>query len=158
MITNIIGNIICGQVTGETAKSISERIGKIVQVKESISINRTDTSISKSGQLDYAVPPSKVSGLSSGEFVGVIADNPDQKIKLKTFHAEILDDLNELIREENNYKDLPEVRKVTQAEIMENYYQIKMDVKNIIETEVARLKKERNDSDMGKNKKGGKKS
>ena len=89
---NIAGNIISGQVTGDTAKSLSERFGKIVQVKESISINRNDTSVSKSSQLDFAIPASKISGLSSGEFVGMVADDPDQKIKLKTFNCEILND------------------------------------------------------------------
>lgn len=156
VIMNIAGNVICGQVTGETAKNVSERIGKIVQVKESISINRTDTSVSKSAQLDYAVPPSRISNLSSGEFVGIVADNPDQKIKLKAFHAEIIDDLDEIIREEKNYSELPEVRKVSNQEVMENYLQIKTDVKNIIDTEVTRLKKERREASIKKNSKEGK--
>ena len=152
VIMNIAGNVICGQVTGETAKTVSERLGKIKQIKESISINRTDTSISKSEQLDYAVPPSRISNLSSGEFVGVIADNPDQKVKLKMFNAEIVDSIDDLINEERVYKDLPEIRKVTQQEIMDNYLQIKLDVKIIIDTEVARLKKERRQNQMKKNK------
>ena len=80
VIMNIAGNIISGQVMGETAKQLSERFGKIIQVKESVSINRTDTSISKSGQLDYAVPVSKIATLSSGEFVGMVADDPNQPI------------------------------------------------------------------------------
>ena len=154
VIMNIAGNIICGQVTGETAKSISERIGKIVQIKESISMNRTDTSVSKSAQLDFAVPPSRISNLSSGEFVGIVADNPDQKIKLKAFHAEIIDNPEQVMKEEKNYDELPEIRKVSQAEIMENYYQIKTDVRNIIETEVARLKKERRETVIPRKNKG----
>ena len=87
---NIAGNIISGQVIGETAKLLSERFGKITQIKESISVNRTDTSVSKSVQMDFAIPQSKISALSSGEFVGMVADDPKQKIKLKTFHCEIL--------------------------------------------------------------------
>lgn len=76
---NIVGNVISGQVTGETAKNLSERLGKIMQVKENISINRTYISVSKSGQLDYAVPPSKIAGLSSGEFVDMVADAPTKR-------------------------------------------------------------------------------
>jgi hypothetical protein len=90
VIMNIVGNIICGQVMGETAKLLSERFGKITQIKESVSINRNDTSISKSSQMDFAIPQSKISSLSSGEFVGMVADNPDQKIRLKVFHCEIM--------------------------------------------------------------------
>src|SRR6202012_4461823 len=59
VIMNIVGNIISGQVTGDTAKQLSERFGKINQVKESLSINSMDTSVSKSTQLDYAIPASK---------------------------------------------------------------------------------------------------
>jgi type IV secretory pathway TraG/TraD family ATPase VirD4 len=81
VIMNIAGNIISGQVTGDTAKFLSERFGKINQIKESLFINRT--SISKSSHLDFAVPASKIAGLSSGEFVVMVADDPAQKIKLK---------------------------------------------------------------------------
>jgi len=90
VIMNIVGNIVSGQVMGETAKLLSERFGKITQIKESVSVNRNDTSISKSSQMDFAIPQSKISSLSSGEFVGMVADDPDQKIKLKVFHCEII--------------------------------------------------------------------
>jgi len=80
---NIIGNVISGQVTGDTAKQLSERFGKIIQDRESVSINRSDNSVSKSVQLEVSVPPSRIAALSSGEFVGMVADNPDNKIELK---------------------------------------------------------------------------
>jgi len=80
VIMNIVGNIISGQVTGDTAKQLSERFGKIMQDRTSYSINSSDTSISKSKQFDSSIPASKISALSSGEFVGMVADNPDQKI------------------------------------------------------------------------------
>ncbi|MCF2503772.1 TraG/TraD/VirD4 family protein [Dyadobacter sp. CY107] len=89
VIMNITGNVISGQVAGETAKQLSECFGKIMQDRTSFSINRTDTSISRSKQLDYAIPPSKISSLSSGEFVGMVADNPGQKIDLKAFQSDI---------------------------------------------------------------------
>ena len=56
-----------------------------MQDRSSVSINRTDTSVSHSKQLDSAIQPSKISSLSSGEFVGMVADDPDNKIELKTF-------------------------------------------------------------------------
>ena len=82
VIVNITGNIISGQVTGETAKQLSERFGRIMQDCESLSINSGDTSISRSKQLESAMPPSKISALSSGEFVGMVAVDPDNKIDL----------------------------------------------------------------------------
>jgi hypothetical protein len=143
VIVNITGNIISGQVTGETSKLLSERFGKIMQERESISINRADTSISHSTQLDYAIPASKISCLSSGEFVGMVSDDPDEKIKLKMFNAEILNDTKKLNADAKHYKDIPLVSNVTQQQIMDNYYQVKLEIKKIIEEEVSRLKAER---------------
>lgn len=133
VIMNIVGNVISGQVVGETSKFLSERFGKIVQERESISINRTDTSVSRSTQLDAAIPPSKIASLSSGEFVGMVADDPDQKIALKVFHAEILNDHAALRKEEEGYRAIPPVRKVSGDEIQQNYLRIKEDIRLIIE-------------------------
>nr|WP_314896963.1 conjugal transfer protein MobC [uncultured Flavobacterium sp.] len=139
VIMNITGNIVSGQVTGDTAKQLSERFGKIMQDRESLSINSGDTSISRSKQLESAVPPSKISGLSSGEFVGMVADDPDCKIELKTFHCEIVNDHKALKNEQDDYKDIPVIRKVDNAMIQRNYLQIKQDIKDIIYSEKERL-------------------
>lgn len=134
VIMNIVGNVISGQVVGETAKLLSERFGKIVQERESISINTSETSVSRSTQLDAAIPPSKIAALSSGEFVGTVSDDPDQKIDLKVFHSEILNDHAAIRNEERNYKPIPAIRKVSQYEVQQNYFRIKKDVREIIES------------------------
>jgi hypothetical protein len=139
VILNIVGNVISGQVSGDTAKQLSERFGKIMQDRESISINSRDTSVSRSKQLELAIPQSKISSLSSGEFVGMVADNPDQKIELKTFCAEILNDHDSLANEQALYKSLPQLSSVTQQEILDNYLQIKKDVQSIIHNEIERI-------------------
>lgn len=139
VIMNITGNIIAGQVTGDTAKQLSERFGKIMQDRESYSINSGDTSISRSKQLETAIPPSKISGLSSGEFVGMVADDPDNKIELKTFHCEIINDHEALKREQENYKDIEVIRKLDNSMVQRNYLQIKQDVQDIIQSEMERL-------------------
>lgn len=133
VIMNIVGNVISGQVVGETAKLLSERFGKIVQERQSVSINSSDTSISKSTQLDSAIPPSKIASLSSGEFVGMVADDPDQRISLKIFHNEIINDHDAIKREEDSYEPIPMVRNVTQSEIMENYLMIKREIEYIVD-------------------------
>jgi hypothetical protein len=142
VIMNIIGNIVSGQVTGDTAKQLSERFGKIMQDRESLSINSSDTSISRSQQLESAVPPSKISGLSSGEFVGMVADDPTNKIALKTFHCEIQNDHEALKKEEESYQPIPVIRTVDQAMIQRNYNQIKQDVQDIIASEMERLRED----------------
>jgi hypothetical protein len=133
VIMNIVGNVISGQVVGETSKLLSERFGKIVQERESVSINSSDTSVSRSTQLESAIPPSKIASLSSGEFVGMVADDPDQKIELKIFHNEILNDHEAIKREEDSYEPIPPVRNVTHEEILGNYLQIKREIEYIVD-------------------------
>ena len=130
VIVNITGNKISGQVMGETAKLLSERFGKIMHDRQSVSIHRTDTSISHSKQLDSAIPASKIAVLSSGEFVGLVADNPEEKIKLKMFHCGIVNDHQKLNEEVNRYKEISIIYDVAQQQVRDNFYQIKMDVKN----------------------------
>ncbi len=139
VIMNITGNIVSGQVTGDTAKQLSERFGKIMQDRESHSINSADTSISRSKQLESAVPPSKIAALSSGEFVGMVADDPDNKIELKTFHCEIVNDHEALKQEQDSYKEIPVIRKLDNAMVQRNYLQIKQDVQDIIQSEMERV-------------------
>lgn len=139
VILNITGNIISGQVTGDTAKQLSDRFGKIMQDRESLSINSSDTSISRSKQLESAVPASKISSLSAGEFVGMVADDPDCKIELKTFHCEIQNDHKALKKEIENYHEIPIIRKIDNSIIQRNYMQIKQDIQEIINSEIERL-------------------
>lgn len=139
VIMNITGNMAVGQVSGDTAKYVSEKIGRIMQDRESLSINRTDTSISRSKQLEAAVPPSRISALSSGEFVGMVADNPEEKIELKAFHCEIINDHEELKKEIDDYLKLPVVRQINSGIVQRNYLQIKQDVQEIVQLEMERL-------------------
>lgn len=139
VIMNICGNIISGQVTGDTAKQLSERFGKIMQDRASYSVNRTDTSVSYSKQLETAIPPSKISALSSGDFVGMVADDPDQKIELKTFHSSIINDHAALKAEQEAYREIPVVRKLDNSIIQRNYLQIKQEVQDLVQAEIERV-------------------
>jgi hypothetical protein len=139
VIMNITGNVIAGQVSGETAKQLSERFGKIMQDRTSLSINRTDTSVSHSKQLDPAIPASKIAALSSGEFVGMIADDPDRKIELKIFHASILNDHEFLKHEQGSYRPIPVVREVTLTMIQQNYLRIRLEVEELVTAEMDRV-------------------
>ncbi len=139
VIVNITGNIVSGQVTGDTAKQLSERFGKIMQDRESLSINSADTSISRSKQLESAIPASKIAALSSGEFVGMVADNPEEKIELKSFHAEILNDHAALKTEMDNYKPIPVIRQLESSMIQRNYMQVRLDVEELVEIELERM-------------------
>jgi hypothetical protein len=139
VIMNVCGNIIAGQVLGDTAKLLSERLGKIMQDRESLSINSNDTSISRSTQLESALQPSRIANLSSGEFVGAVADEPRQKIPQKTIHCEIVNDFEAIRNEEANYEQLPVIREVTDEMVQANYFQIRKDVKELVKREMAKI-------------------
>jgi hypothetical protein len=139
VIMNIMGNVISGQVTGETAKQLAERFGKIMQDRSSLSINRTDTSVNKSKQLEMAIPASAIAALSSGEFVGMVADNPMEKIKLKTFHCEIIPNRNNII---NSRASLPLLREVDATMVAANYSNIRNEIIQIIDTVLEKLMNE----------------
>ncbi|MCQ4875642.1 conjugal transfer protein MobC [Butyricimonas paravirosa] len=149
VIINTMGNLFTGQVTGETAKNVSERFGKILQTRQGSSINSSDTSQSISTQLDNLIPPSKIANLSQGMFVGAICDNFDQQVKQKIFHAEIVVDSEKVKKEEQHYKPIPIINSFTDSngidrmeEIIEtNYYRIKEEINHIIKSELIRLKK-----------------
>lgn len=153
VIQNTVGNIFSGQVVGETAKSLSERFGKVLQKRQSMSINRNDTSTSISTQLDSLIPASKISTLTQGMFVGSVSDNFDERIEQKIFHAEIVVDNEKVASETKAYQKIPEILSFIdqkgedkmKQEIESNYRQIKKDIVQIIETELERIK---NDPDL----------
>jgi len=132
VIMNIAGNLICGQASGDTASQLSERFGKIVQHRAGHSIQGSDISMSRSEQLAPAIPPSAIAGLSSGEFVGMVADDPDQKIQLKTFHCKILTGSNDPKNKDDMDTPIPQVVRLKQDTVMENYIRIKEEVRQMI--------------------------
>ncbi|AKH95175.1 conjugal transfer protein MobC [Elizabethkingia anophelis] len=148
VIQNTVGNIFSGQVVGETAKSLSERFGKVLQKRQSLTINRNDKSTSISTQLDSLIPTSKISTLTQGMFVGAVSDNFDERIEQKIFHAEIVIDNQKVAAETKSYKKIPEILSFIGAdgtdhmkeEIEANYKQVKRDVTHLIERELERIK------------------
>lgn len=147
-IQNTVGNIFSGQVVGETAKTLSERFGKVLQQRQSVSINRQDVSTSINTQLDSLIPASKIANLSQGTFVGAVADNFGEKIEQKIFHAEIVVDHAAVSAEEKTYRKIPFINEfkdkdgndIMMQQIQRNYDQIKSDAQAIINEEMDRIK------------------
>jgi hypothetical protein len=134
-------------MVGESAKTLSERFGKVLQKRQSMTINRQDTSTSISTQLDSLIPASKISNLTQGMFVGAVSDNFDERIEQKIFHAEIVVDNEAVARETKTYRKIPVIAEFTDDEgndvmqqvIDHNYNQIKTDVKQIVAEELKRI-------------------
>ena len=148
VIENTVGNIFSGQVVSETAKTLSDRFGKVLQKRQSMTINRNDKSTSISTQMDSLIPPSKISNLTQGMFVGAVSDNFDERIEQKIFHAEIMVDNEKVKRETASYKKLPQIidfrdedgNDRMQEEIQANYNRVKQEVQQIVTDEMERIK------------------
>ena len=147
VVQNTVGNIFSGQVVGETAKTLSERFGKVLQKRQSMTINRQDTSTSINTQMDSLIPASKISTLTQGMFVGAVSDNFDERIDQKIFHAEIVVDSAKVAQETKAYKSIPIITDFTDEKgndimdemVKENYINIKNDVKQIVSDELTRI-------------------
>ena len=152
VVQNTVGNIFSGQVVGETAKTLSDRFGKVLQKRQSMTINRQDTSTSINTQMDSLIPPSKISTLTQGMFVGAVSDNFDERIDQKIFHAEIIVDSAKVAKETKSYKSIPIITDFTDEDgndimdemVKENYINIKNDVKQIVSDELERIANDEN--------------
>ena len=148
VVMNTVGNIFSGQVVGDTAKTLSDRFGKVLQKRQSMTVNRNDKSTSISTQMDSLIPPSKISNLTQGMFVGAIADNFDERIEQKIFHCEIVVDNAKVAAETKAYQSIPVITDFTDENgvnrmkdmIKENYDRIKEETKQIVAEELQRIK------------------
>ena len=148
VIQNTVGNVFSGQVVGETAKTLSERFGKVLQQRQSMTINRNDKSTSISTQMDSLIPASKISNLTQGMFVGAVSDNFDERIDQKIFHAEIVVDSAKVSADMKTYKPIPNITDFTDKEgcdtlketIEANYREVKQEIRSLVDTEIQRIK------------------
>ena len=148
VIQNTVGNVFSGQVVGETAKTLSERFGKVLQQRQSMTINRNDKSTSISTQMDSLIPASKISNLTQGMFVGAVSDNFDERIDQKIFHAEIVVDSAKVSADMKTYKPIPNITDFTDKEscdtlketIEANYRKVKQEIRSLVDSEIQRIK------------------
>ena len=148
VIQNTVGNVFSGQVVGETAKTLSERFGKVLQQRQSMTINRNDKSTSISTQLDSLIPASKISNLTQGMFVGAVSDNFDERIDQKIFHAEIVVDSAKVSAEMKAYQPIPVIADFTNEDgsdnlketIEANYHKVKEEILSLVDSEIMRIK------------------
>ena len=148
VIQNTVGNVFSGQVVGETAKTLSERFGKVLQQRQSMTINRNDKSTSISTQMDSLIPASKISNLTQGMFVGAVSDNFDERIEQKIFHAEIVVNSAKVSAEMKAYQPIPVIADFTnevgsnnlKETIEANYRKIKQEILFLVDSEIERIK------------------
>ena len=148
VIQNTVGNVFSGQVVGETAKTLSERFGKVLQQRQSMTINRNDKSTSISTQMDSLIPASKISNLTQGMFVGAVSDNFDERIDQKIFHAEIVVNSAKVSAEMKTYQPIPIIADFINEDgsdnlketIEANYHKVKEEILSLVDSEIMRIK------------------
>ena len=156
VIQNTVGNVFSGQVVGETAKTLSDRFGKVLQQRQSMTINRNDKSTSISTQMDSLIPASKISNLTQGMFVGAVSDNFDERIDQKIFHAEIVVDSAKVSAETKTYEPIPTIADFTNEDgsdnlketIEANYKHIKRDILQLVQKEMGRIESDPSQSHL----------
>jgi hypothetical protein len=112
-----------------------------------MTINRQDKSTSISTQMDSLIPPSKISNLTQGMFVGAVADNFDERIEQKIFHCEIVVDNERVAAETKAYHKIPVISNFVDDQgidrmkemIKENYDRIKAETQQIVAEELQRI-------------------
>ena len=137
-------------MVGETAKTLSERFGKVLQQRQSMTFNRNDKSTSISTQMDSLIPASKISNLTQGMFVGAVSDNFDERIDQKIFHAEIVVDSAKVSAEMKVYQSIPTIADFQNEDgsdniketIEANYHKVKQEILSLVDSEIERIKNE----------------
>ena len=131
-IFNTVGNKISGAVVADTAKKVSEMIGKTLQRRRSINYSSRGTTLGNTTTMDYLVPPEAISQLSQGEFCGVLADTHEQSLKQKIFHSNLI-----ASKKKGEEQSIPSLNKNDQVyfeQLMEqNFQQINREVEQLID-------------------------
>jgi hypothetical protein len=133
-ITSNIGNVFSGQAAGETARFIQGRMGKILQERQSVNINRNVQSSTFSTQLDFLVPEGKIATLPQGYMVGQVADNFGEAISQKNFNCLINVDVKAQENEEKRFVPIPDFYRFDNIpDVLErNRTKIQNDIRSII--------------------------
>jgi len=139
-ITAVVGNVLSGSVRNkETLEWLERLFGKVKQVGESLSIDRSKTSISLSEKLEPLIPAGKIASLKAGELVGMLAGDAVEeftgKYETSAINCRVNLDLKAIRKEEQNYPSLPvyydfEGRK--EEILRNNFYRINKEVKTVI--------------------------
>ena len=140
VVTSVVGNILSGSVRNKDTLDWLERLfGKSKQISENLSIDRNKTSTSLNEKMEALIPAGKIASLNTGEMVGLIAAEPqekyDGKFETSVIHCRINLNQEALKKEEQNYKDLPtfyDFGDNKQEILMKNFLKINDDIDQLV--------------------------
>jgi hypothetical protein len=140
-ITSIMGSILSGAVRSkETLDWLERMFGKVKQVSQGVSIDRTRTGLNMNEKMDMLIPASKIANQNTGEIVGVVArENQDKygPYQSNTFRCKVKLDLKQIDEEKSQYRDVPKIyefgtEEERQHRLMEHLQQVYRDVEGMV--------------------------
>lgn len=139
-ITAVVGNVLSGSVRNkETLEWLERLFGKVKQMGESLSIDRTKTSISLNEKLEPLIPAGKIASLKAGEMVGILAADAVEKFTGKhetsAVNCRINLNLKAIKKEEQAYRELPvyyDFKGRKEEILLQNFNRINSEVQEMI--------------------------
>jgi len=139
-ITAVVGNVLSGAVRNkETLEWLERLFGKVKQQSESLSIDRTKTSLSLSEKLEPLIPAGKIASLRTGELVGVLASDAvtayNGQFETSAINCRVNLDLKAIEKEKANYPSLPvyyDFGGKKEEILRENYFKIVAEVNTMV--------------------------
>jgi hypothetical protein len=140
-IISIVGNILSGSIRDKDGLEWMERLfGKVKQMGESLSIDRSKTSVSLNEKLEPLIPAGKIASLRAGEMVGLLAsdavDRYTGQFETTAVNCRIDLDLQAIHKEEEAYPELPvfyDFGNHKDEILLQNFYRISEEVGQVVE-------------------------
>ncbi|MNK75772.1 Type IV secretion-system coupling protein DNA-binding domain protein [compost metagenome] len=136
----VVGNVLSGSARNkETLDWLEKLFGKVKQMSESLSIDRSKTSISLSEKLEHLIPSGKIASLKAGELVGMLAADTDESYN-GSFSPSVINckvnlNLKEIEKEESLYPKMPiyyDFKGKKEQILSENFQRINAEVAELI--------------------------
>lgn len=139
-IISVVGNVLSGSVRNkETLEWLERLFGKSKQLGEGMSIDRNKTSTSLNEKLEVLIPAGKIASLNAGEMVGVVAADVQGKFtgqfETSAVNCRINLDMQEIAREEKNYKSLPSYYDFggkKEERLRQNFFRIGQEIQELV--------------------------
>ncbi|MBS1525932.1 MAG: type IV secretion system DNA-binding domain-containing protein [Bacteroidetes bacterium] len=139
-ITSVVGNVLAGSVRNkETLEWLERLFGKNKQIGESLSIDRNKTSTSLQEKLEPLIPAGKMASLNTGELVGLVAADVQEKYTGKfdtsAINCKVHLPADQLRAEEKGYRDLPvyyDFGGKKEEILRENFMRINKEVEDVV--------------------------
>lgn len=133
----ICGNIVSGSVRNkDTLEWLEKLFGKVKQVKESLSINRNQMTVSQNENMDYLIPSAKIADLKTGEVVAKVAMEANVNAQ-NAYNCQIDLDMTTIKNEEKGYPQMPvfyDFKGQKEEVLKSNYVKINQEIRMLIRT------------------------